>query len=248
MARNDSRRPDELRPVRIEAEVMKFAEGSALIHVGDTRVLCTATIEDRVPQWMRGRGVGWITAEYSMLPRATLERTQRESARGRVGGRTHEIQRIVGRALRAVTDTTKLGERCVWIDCDVLQADGGTRTAAVTGAFVALALAMRRLADPRDRKLWPLDAAVAATSVGIVDGSAMLDLSYEEDSRAHVDMNVFATDAGRYVELQGTAEAKPFDRRDLDTMLALAQIGLERLFVAQREALEGAGFPEIERA
>lgn len=244
MPRNDGRRPDELRPVHIEPDVMKFAEGSALISLGDTRVLCTATIEDRVPQWMRGRGVGWVTAEYSMLPRATQERTQRESARGRVGGRTHEIQRIVGRALRAVTDTAKLGERCIWIDCDALQADGGTRTAAVTGAYVALALALRRIFNPAQRAAWPLDAAVAATSIGIVDGSTMLDLSYEEDSRAHVDMNVFATDAGRYVELQGTAEATPFDHADLDRMLALAQIGLDSLFAAQRSALDSAGLVE----
>ncbi len=243
MTRSDGRQADELRPLTIEPEVMKFAEGSALITLGDTRVLCAATIEERVPQWMRGRGVGWITAEYAMLPRATQERTQRESSRGRIGGRTHEIQRIVGRALRAVTDTAKLGERCIWIDCDVLQADGGTRTAAVTGAYVALALALRRLFDPKLLAQWPLDAAVAAASVGIVDGGAMLDLAYEEDSRAHVDMNVFATDAGRFVELQGTAEAKPFDRRDLDTLLALAETGLRALFAAQRSALEAAGFP-----
>lgn len=243
MVRSDGRRPDELRPVRIEPNALKFAEGSALIALGDTRVLCAATIEEKVPQWMRGRGVGWITAEYSMLPRATQERTQRESTRGRLGGRTHEIQRIVGRALRAVTDTAKLGERCVWIDCDVLQADGGTRTAAVCGAYVALALALQRLFDPRERTAWPLDAAVAGTSVGIVDGTPMLDLAYDEDSRAHVDMNVFATDTGRYVELQGTAEAKPFDRSDLDALLSLAQRGLTTLFATQRSALESCGFP-----
>jgi ribonuclease PH len=243
MPRADGRKPDELRPVSIETGFMKFAEGSALINVGDTRVLCTATIEDRVPQWMRGKGVGWITAEYAMLPRATQERTQRESARGRVGGRTHEIQRIVGRALRAVTDMAKLGERSVLVDCDVLQADGGTRTAAVTGAYVALALALARTIDPGNRSAWPLDAAVAATSVGIVDGATLLDLAYEEDSRAHVDMNVFGTDAGRYVELQGTAEATPFDRRDLDRFLALAETGLTQLFDAQRAALALAGFP-----
>jgi ribonuclease PH len=241
MPRSDGRTPDQLRPVRIETGVLKFAEGSALIHLGDTQVLCAATLEDKVPQWMRGRGIGWVTAEYAMLPRATQERTQRESSRGRVGGRTHEIQRIVGRALRAVTDMAKLGERCVWIDCDVLQADGGTRTAALTGAYVALALALRGLFDPAVRSRWPLDAAVAATSVGIVDGSAFLDLVYDEDRRAHVDMNVFATDAGRYVEIQGTAEAAPFDRRDLDRLLDLAQIGLNRLFEAQREALERSG-------
>lgn len=241
MVRIDGRRADELRPVTIEPEVLKFAEGSALVALGDTRVLCAATIEEKVPQWMRGQGLGWVTAEYSMLPRATQERTQRESAKGRVGGRTHEIQRIIGRALRAVTDMAKLGERSIWVDCDVLQADGGTRTAALTGAYVALALALRRLADPKERARWPLDAAVAATSVGIVDGTAMLDLAYDEDRKAHVDMNVFATDAGRFVELQGTAEAAPFDRRDLDHLLGLAEIGLRRLFTAQREALDACG-------
>lgn len=241
MLRADGRRPDELRPVRIETGIQKYAEGSALIALGDTRVLCAATIEEKVPPWMRGQGIGWVTAEYAMLPRATQERTPRESARGRIGGRTHEIQRIVGRALRAVTDTAKLGERCVSLDCDVLQADGGTRTAALTGAYIALALALSRTFDPAQRSRWPLEAGVAGISVGIVDASAMLDLAYEEDRKAHVDMNVFATDAGRYVELQGTAEATPFDRRDLERLLDLAQIGLDRLFAAQREALEAAG-------
>jgi ribonuclease PH len=241
MLRGDGRRPDELRPVRIETGVQKYAEGSSLISLGDTRVLCAATIEEKVPQWMRGQGIGWVTAEYAMLPRATHERTPRESARGRIGGRTHEIQRIVGRALRAVTDMAKLGERCVFLDCDVLQADGGTRTAALTGAYVALALALSRNFHPEQKARWPLDAAVAGISVGIVDSSAMLDLAYEEDRKAHVDMNVFATDAGRYVELQGTAEAMPFDRRDLERLLDLAQVGLDRLFGAQREALEAAG-------
>jgi ribonuclease PH len=241
MQRGDGRRPDELRPVRIETGVQKYAEGSSLITLGDTRVLCAATIEEKVPHWMRGQGVGWVTAEYAMLPRATQERTPRESARGRVGGRTHEIQRIVGRALRAVMDMTKLGERCVFLDCDVLQADGGTRTAALTGAYVALALALARAFDPGQKTRWPVEAAVAGISVGIVDGGAMLDLAYEEDRKAHVDMNVFATDAGRYVELQGTAEATPFDRRDLERLLDLAKTGLDRLFDAQREALEAAG-------
>jgi ribonuclease PH len=227
--------------VQIEINVQKFAEGSALISLGDTRVLCAATIEDKVPAWMRGQGIGWVTAEYSMLPRATQERTPRESARGRIGGRTHEIQRIVGRALRAVTDMAKLGERCIFLDCDVLQADGGTRTAALSGSYVALALALAGIFDAEKRSHWPLTAGVAGMSVGIVDGVAMLDLAYEEDRRAHVDMNVFATDAGRYVELQGTAEATPFDRRDLDRLLELAQAGLERVFGAQREALGAAG-------
>jgi ribonuclease PH len=240
MIRSDGRRPDELRPVTIEPGFLKYAEGSALIGVGNTRVLCAATLEDRVPQWMKGRGVGWVTAEYAMLPRATQDRTQREASKGRVGGRTHEIQRIIGRALRAITDMAKLGERTVWLDCDVLQADGGTRTAAVTGAFVALSLALRKAFDPADQRRWPLLGSVAATSVGIVDGHPLLDLAYDEDSRAHVDLNVFMTDAGRFVELQGTAEAAPFDRADLDRMLALAEGGIRRLFEHQAVALEAA--------
>lgn len=238
MIRSDGRRPDELRPVTIEPGFLKYAEGSALIGVGNTRVLCAASLEDRVPMWMKGRGVGWVTAEYAMLPRATQERTQREVSKGRAGGRTHEIQRIIGRALRAVTDMAKLGERTIWIDCDVLQADGGTRTAAVTGAYVALELALRTRFDRADRARWPLTAAIAATSVGIVAGGALLDLAYEEDSQAHVDMNVFMTDTGRFVELQGTAEAAPFDRRELDTLLNLAEGGIRRLFELQRAALE----------
>ena len=240
MSRSDGRRPDELRPVTIEPGFLKYPEGSALISVGNTRVLCAASLEERVPQWMKGRGLGWVTAEYSMLPRATQERTQREAAKGRLGGRTHEIQRIIGRALRAVTDMPKLGERTIWIDCDVIQADGGTRTAAVTGAYVALALALRKSFNPAERARWPLTGAIAATSVGIIDGRPMLDLAYDEDSRAHVDLNVFMTDAGRFVELQGTAEAAPFDRRDLDAMLALAEGGIRQLFDAQNAALEAA--------
>ena len=242
MIRSDGRRADELRPVTIEPGYLKYAEGSALIGVGNTRVLCAASIEDRVPAWMKGRGVGWVTAEYAMLPRATHERTQREASKGRLGGRTHEIQRIIGRALRAVTDMTLLGERTIWLDCDVLQADGGTRTAAVTGACVALALALRTRFDPGDRARWPLLAMVAAISVGIVAGQPLLDLAYDEDSRALVDMNVFMTDAGRFVELQGTAEAAPFDRRELESLLGLAELGIRRLFELQVAAL-GANSP-----
>ena len=238
MFRSDGRRPDELRPVSIETGVLKYAEGSAMVSFGNTRVLCAASLEERVPHWMKGRGLGWVTAEYAMLPRATQERTQREASRGRLGGRTHEIQRIIGRALRAVTDTAKLGERTIWIDCDVIQADGGTRTAAVTGACVALALALRRLFDPADKARWPLAAMVAAVSVGIVAGLPLLDLAYDEDSQALVDMNVFMTDAGRYVEIQGTAEAAPFDRRELDALLALAEGGIRRLFALQSAALD----------
>jgi ribonuclease PH len=239
MIRSDGRRPDELRPVTIEPGFLKYAEGSALITVGNTRVLCAATIEERVPQWLKGKGTGWVSAEYAMLPRATQERTQREASKGRVGGRTHEIQRIIGRALRAVTDTGKLGERTIWIDCDVIQADGGTRTASLTGAYVALALALQSVPDLAGAR-WPLTGMVAATSVGIVGGHPLLDLAYDEDSTAHTDMNVFMTDAGAFVELQGTAEAEPFDRAQLDRMLALAEKGIRQLFSLQRAALDGA--------
>ncbi len=237
MIRGDGREPNEMRPVAIEPGFLKYPEGSVLVSVGNTRVICAASIDERVPVWMKGRGLGWVTAEYAMLPRATQERTQREASKGRLGGRTQEIQRIIGRALRAVTDTAKLGERTVWLDCDVIQADGGTRTAAVTGAFVALALALRTRFDPADGAHWPLTAMVAATSVGIVGGHPMLDLAYDEDSKALVDMNVFMTDAGRFVELQGTAEASPFDRRDLDRLLGLAEDGIHRLFALQNAAL-----------
>lgn len=238
MIRADRRKPDELRPVSIEPGFLKYAEGSALISLGNTRVICAASVDDRVPLWMKGRGVGWVSAEYAMLPRATQERTQREVAKGRPGGRTHEIQRIIGRALRAVTDTAKLGERTIWLDCDVIGADGGTRTAAVTGAYVALDLALRSRFDVTDRARWPLQTMVAAISVGIVGGVPLLDLAYDEDSRALVDMNVFMTNSGRFVELQGTAEAAPFDRRELEALLALAEGGIRRLFEVQRAALD----------
>jgi ribonuclease PH len=236
VARADGRSLDALRAVTIEPGPQQYAEGSALISIGNTRVLCAATIEEKVPPWLRGQGRGWVTAEYAMLPRATHDRNQRESARGKIGGRTHEIQRLIGRALRAVTDLKALGERSIIVDCDVLQADGGTRTAAITGAYVALALALRRDFAPGTPK-WPLLAAIAAVSVGYVDGAAHLDLQYSEDSRAEVDMNVAMTDAGAFVEVQGTAEARPFDRRQLDTMLALAEQGIAHLFSEQRRAL-----------
>ena len=216
---------------------MPNAEGSVLISVGDTRVICAASYEERVPPWMRGRGTGWVTAEYSMLPRATLERTQRESSRGKVGGRTHEIQRLIGRALRATVDMAKLGERMITIDCDVIGADGGTRTASITGAWVALALALRKYFDPANAAAWPLTGQIAAVSVGIVGGTPVLDLPYVEDSAAEVDMNVAMTAAGAFVELQGTAEGKPFDRAQLDALLALADGGIRRLFEAQHAAL-----------
>lgn len=243
ITRADGRGPSQLRPVSIEPGYLKYAEGSALIALGNTRVLCAASIDDRVPHWMKGRGTGWVTAEYAMLPRATQERTQREAAKGRLGGRTHEIQRIIGRALRAVTDMGKLGERTVWLDCDVLQADGGTRTAAVTGAWVALALALLKSFDPAKRAAWPLRAQIAAISVGVVAGYTFLDLAYEEDSRAEVDMNVYMTDSGKFTELQGTAEATPFSRPELDAMLELAAGGIRDLLRIQREIVEPAGYP-----
>lgn len=220
----------------IEPNFLAFAEGSALISVGNTRVLCAATVEERVPQWMRGRGAGWVTAEYAMLPRATQERTQREATRGRIGGRTHEIQRLIGRALRSVVDMRRLGERTVLIDCDVLQADGGTRTAAITGAYVALSLALSRTFQPGSAG-WPLHSELAAVSVGYVDGLPYLDLAYDEDSRAEVDMNVAMTDAGAFVEVQGTAEGRPFTREQLETLIHIADGGIRRLFEVQRAAI-----------
>jgi ribonuclease PH len=236
--RPDGRAATELRPIRIEPNYLKYAEGSALVSVGDTRVLCAASVEEKVPPWMRGRGSGWITAEYAMLPRATSERNGRESSKGKIGGRTHEIQRIIGRALRAVVDLEKLGERTLWIDCDVIQADGGTRTTSITGAYIALALALRKTFDPKDPKKWPLRGLIAATSVGIVDGAMLLDLPYAEDSKAEVDMNVAMTDAGAFVELQGTAEGVPFSRQQLDGLLDLAERGIRELFDHQRAALD----------
>jgi ribonuclease PH len=235
--RSDGRGPDQLRPVTFEPGYLTFADGSVLISVGNTRVICAATIEDRVPPWMRGRGTGWVTAEYAMLPQATPERNQREATKGRLGGRTHEIQRLVGRALRSVVDMAKLGERSVLVDCDVIGADGGTRTAAITGAWVALALALRKHFDPQQKQKWPLIGQIAAVSVGIVDGTPVLDLPYDEDSRAEVDMNVAMTDAGGFVEVQGTAEREPFTRAQLDGLLELADGGIRQLFAAQARVL-----------
>jgi ribonuclease PH len=230
--RPDGRGPTQLRPVSLTLGVQKWAEGSCLIRVGGTEVLCAATIQDRVPPHLRGKGTGWVTAEYAMLPRATAERTERESARGRIGGRTHEIQRLIGRSLRGVVDLTKLGERTITVDCDVLQADGGTRTASITGGYVALGAALITFGMER-----LLVSKVSAVSVGIVDGVSLLDLDYAEDSRAEVDFNVVGTDAGTYVELQGTAEGRPFDRAAVDRLLDLANQGLEHLFAVQAEAL-----------
>jgi ribonuclease PH len=230
--RADGRGPTDLRPVTLTLGVLKWAEGSCRIRVGDTEVLCAATIQDRVPPHLRGKGTGWVTAEYSMLPRATAERTERESVKGRIGGRTHEIQRLIGRSLRGVVDLSKLGERTVTVDCDVVQADGGTRTASITGGYVALGAALITYGMER-----LLVSKIAAVSVGIVEGVTLLDLDYSEDSRAEVDFNVVGTDAETYVELQGTAEGRPFDRSAVDGLLDLANTGLGRLFEVQAEAL-----------
>jgi ribonuclease PH len=230
--RADGRMPGDLRPISMKLGVQKWAEGSCLIKLGGTEVLCAATIEDKIPPHLRGKGTGWVTAEYSMLPRATSERSIREATKGKVGGRTHEIQRLVGRSLRGVVDLAKLGERTITVDCDVLNADGGTRTASITGGWVALAAALTTYGMERC-----LIGRVAAVSVGILGGPICLDLDYSEDSKADVDFNIVATDAGRYVELQGTAEGKPFDRADVDRMLDMAAGGLERLFAAQAEAV-----------
>jgi ribonuclease PH len=239
-ARTDGRGAGELRPVRITPDFLPHAEGSALIEIGQTRVICAASIEERVPPFLRNRGQGWVTAEYAMLPRATQQRTQRETGRGGPSGRTHEIQRLIGRSLRAVANMSALGERTVTLDCDVLQADGGTRTASITGAYVAFALACRRLLRTGKITRNVLTQEVAATSVGIVDGTALLDLKYDEDSRAEVDMNIVCTGDGRFIEVQGTAEGMPFTREQMDQLLALASLGIESLILVQRAAIEAA--------
>jgi ribonuclease PH len=235
MARVDGRKADELRPLVITRHFLKHAEGSVLIELGDTKVVCAASIDERVPQWMRGGGRGWITAEYGMLPRSTHERSPREA--GRPSGRVQEIQRLVGRSLRAAVDLDKLGERTIWLDCDVIQADGGTRTASITGAFVALVDALHVLRKTGALAWWPLREFIAATSVGIVSGEAVLDLKYEEDSRARVDMNVVMTESGRLVEIQGTAEGLPFTRQEMQGLLDLADRGVRALIAQQRVSL-----------
>jgi ribonuclease PH len=236
MPRSDGRANDELRPVRMTVDYLRHAEGSVLIEFGDTRVLCVASIEDRVPGFLEGRGQGWLTAEYAMLPRAGKTRSNRESVSGKVGGRTHEIQRLIGRSLRACTDLRALGERTIVLDCDVLQADGGTRTAAITGAWVALKRASATLRQRGVLTVDPVRMGLAAVSVGVVDGEALLDLNYGEDSHAEVDANVVMTDQGEFVEVQGTAEGKPFSRARLDELLALAEKGIRELHRLQREA------------
>jgi len=236
--RSDKRASNELRQTTITPDFLEHAEGSVLIEAGRTRVICTASVEDRVPPFLRNTGKGWVTAEYGMLPRATSTRTQREASTGKVGGRTQEIQRLIGRSLRSVTNLPALGERTIWIDCDVIQADGGTRTASITGAFVALALALEKMREREMIKTIPLADYVAAISVGIVDGEPLLDLAYEDDSRADVDMNVVKTGGGRFIEIQGTAEAMPFGRDALDRLLDLADRGIGEL-VAKQKAIVG---------
>ena len=232
--RSDNRPPDQLRETNLTPNYLEHAEGSVLIEAGRTRVICAASVEDRVPQFLRNSGKGWITAEYGMLPRATTTRMQRESTAGNVGGRTQEIQRLIGRSLRSVTNLQALGERTIWIDCDVIQADGGTRTASITGAYVALALALETLRKRDAIKAIPLSDYVAATSVGIVNGEPLLDLAYDDDSRADVDMNIVKTGDGRFIEVQGTAEAMPFGRDALTTLLDLADLGIRQLVEKQR--------------
>jgi ribonuclease PH len=236
--RADGRGPEDLRPVKITPDFIPSAEGSVLIETGRTRVIVTATVSDGVPTFLKGTGKGWVTGEYGMLPRSTAERTPRESTRGRQSGRTLEIQRLIGRTLRAATDLKALGDRTVWVDCDVIEADGGTRTASVTGAYVALALAMERLVAAGILRSAPLVDSVAATSVGIVDEQLLLDLVYEEDSRAQVDMNVVMTGEGRFVEVQATAEGRPYTSEELDQLLDLAAAGIQRLSKVQREIVQ----------
>jgi ribonuclease PH len=235
MTRTDGRLPDAVRLTTLTPGITMHAEGSVLIEVGRTKVICTASVEERVPPFMRGSGKGWVTAEYGMLPRATTTRTQREASAGKVGGRTQEIQRLIGRSLRSIASLPELGERTVWIDCDVIQADGGTRTASITGGFVALVLALERLREQALIPRVPITDYVAATSVGVVSGTPLLDLAYDEDSRADVDMNVVKTSDGRFIEVQGTAEAQPFSRAELDNLLALADSGIRTLINKQRE-------------
>ena len=239
LTRDDGRADDALRPVTIRTDMLTQPHGHALIQAGSTLVLCTATVQESVPRWMEASGKGWVTAEYAMLPGATNTRSTREATQGKIGGRTHEIQRLIGRALRACCDMKALGPRTIWIDCDVLQADGGTRTASITGAYVALARAINRLIGEGLLETSPLTDIVAAVSVGILGDRALLDLPYSEDSRADVDMNIVMNGAGRFIEVQGTAEGVTFARRELDAMLTLAEKGIRELHAVQRAAIEG---------
>jgi ribonuclease PH len=239
--RNDGRKPNQLRRLSITPSYIKTADGSVLIEMGDTKVICTAKLEERVPPFLRNSGKGWITAEYGMLPGSSQVRIGRESARGKIGGRTHEIQRLIGRSLRAVADLKSLGERSVWIDCDVIQADGGTRTASITGAYVALAEAVRGWRDRGIISADPIKDAVAAVSIGMVDGKILLDLCYEEDSKADVDMNFVMTGSGKFIEVQGTAESVPFTRKQMERMSDIAHQGIKELLKAQKTVIAALG-------
>ena len=236
--RNDGRKPDEMRRIKIRKNIMKFAEGSCMIEVGNTRVICTASVEERVPPFLRNTGSGWVTAEYGMLPRSCNTRTPREASRGKQSGRTYEIQRLIGRSLRSVIELKKLGERTIWIDCDVIQGDGGTRTASITASFIALMDALSYLKKNNLVKTLPVRDFVAAVSVGIVDGQMYLDLNYEEDSRAEVDMNIIMTGNGRLVEVQGTAERKPFSKKELDRLINMGEKGIKELIALQHKTLK----------
>jgi len=235
--RSNGRKSDELRPMNLSTHVNKYAEGSVYIEMGDTKVLITATVDEKVPPFLKGQGKGWVTAEYSMLPRATQSRNQREANRGKLSGRTMEIQRLIGRALRSVVNLNALGERTITLDCDVIQADGGTRTTSITGAFVALAIAVNKIAEQHKLAVFPITDYLASVSVGIAGGQALLDLNYEEDSKAKVDMNLVMTGSGTFVEVQGTGEESPFSRQELDQILELGQKGISELIARQQEAL-----------
>ncbi len=239
MKRHEGRKNDQLREINVTKDYIKYAEGSCLIEFGDTKVITTATVEDTVPPFLKGKGVGWVTAEYSMIPRSCKTRVQREAAKGKLGGRTHEIQRLIGRSMRSVVDMSKLGERTVWMDCDVIQADGGTRCASITGSFISLVLALNKMKKEKLIKEIPVSDYVAAVSVGIIDGKPVLDLNYDEDSSAEVDMNVIMTGGGRFIEIQGTAEREPFTEKDMEELLSLAKKGIGKLIEVEGKTLKG---------
>ena len=239
MPRADGRKNNELRDLKITRDYIKFAEGSCLVELGNTKVIATASVEDGVTPFLRNSGNGWVTGEYGMIPRSCKSRVPREASKGRLGGRTHEIQRLIGRSLRAVTDMTKLGERTIWLDCDVMQADGGTRCASITGSFVALALALDKMREDKMIDSIPLSDYVAAISVGIINGEMALDLDYEEDSKGEVDMNIVMTGKGKFIEVQGTAEREPFGKEELNKLTTLAEKGIQEIMAAQKKALKG---------
>lgn len=239
MARQSGRKPNELRKIKITKDFIKYAEGSCLIEFGNTKVITTASVENAVPPFLKGKGRGWVTAEYGMIPRSCQTRVPRESSKGKSGGRTHEIQRLVGRAMRSVVDTSKLGERTIWLDCDVIQADGGTRCASITGSFISLILALEKIRKEGLIKEIPVSDYVAAISVGMAGKRSILDLDYEEDSTAEVDMNIVMTGSGKFIEVQGTAEREPFEKKDLDSLIALAKKGIEDLVAMQKKVLKG---------